>query len=371
MRLRPAAAGACRQCAAGAAACGSGSAQRAQARRFHGSAATQARAQVEAVGAGLAADQAAQGEQPAAGPAGRRQPSTLQRGRSVDSAGHAFQTAGLSQPRPSGNPHACRQSAAPVRIRSRSATTGRAPRSLALFDLPFTELLHRAGSVHRAAFRSGRGAGLARCCRSRPAAARRTAATARRPRATTPAWRRTKLMSTEAVVEKARQAKAAGASRFCMGAAWRSPKDRDIPKVAAMIREVKALGLETCATLGMLSGDAGAGAEGRRPRLLQPQPRHRAGVLRRDHPHPRVPGPPRHAGARARRRHEDLLRRHRRHGRVARPARRPAADAGQPARASGLGADQPAGAGRRHAAARHRASWIRSSSCAPSRSRAS
>ncbi|HMB42924.1 MAG TPA: biotin synthase BioB, partial [Luteimonas sp.] len=63
----------------------------------------------------------------------------------------------------------------------------------------------------------------------------------------------TKLMETDAVVEKARQAKAAGASRFCMGAAWRSPKDRDIPKVAAMIREVKALGLETCATLGMLS----------------------------------------------------------------------------------------------------------------------
>ncbi|MDB6162698.1 MAG: bioB, partial [Xanthomonadaceae bacterium] len=49
------------------------------------------------------------------------------------------------------------------------------------------------------------------------------------------------------------QAKDAGASRFCMGAAWRSPRDRDIPKVAAMIREVKALGLETCATLGMLS----------------------------------------------------------------------------------------------------------------------
>ena len=61
-------------------------------------------------------------------------------------------------------------------------------------------------------------------------------------------------MSTDAVLEKARAAKAAGASRFCMGAAWRSPKDRDIPKVAAMIAGVKALGLETCATLGMLSG---------------------------------------------------------------------------------------------------------------------
>src|SRR3546814_3165369 len=68
-----------------------------------------------------------------------------------------------------------------------------------------------------------------------------------------------KLMSTDDVLAKARQAKEAGASRFCMGAAWRSPKDRDIPEVAEMIREVKALGLETCATLGMLSGEqAGA-----------------------------------------------------------------------------------------------------------------
>ncbi|WP_313141696.1 biotin synthase BioB, partial [Stenotrophomonas sp.] len=64
-----------------------------------------------------------------------------------------------------------------------------------------------------------------------------------------------KLMDTDAVLAKARQAKAAGASRFCMGAAWRSPKDRDIPKVAAMIAGVKALGLETCATLGMLTGE--------------------------------------------------------------------------------------------------------------------
>src|SRR3546814_14184525 len=66
-------------------------------------------------------------------------------------------------------------------------------------------------------------------------------------------------MSTDDVLAKARQAKEAGASRFCMGAAWPSPKDRDIPKVAEMIREVKALGLATCPTLRMLSGDqAGA-----------------------------------------------------------------------------------------------------------------
>ncbi|TDK23104.1 biotin synthase BioB [Luteimonas aestuarii] len=124
----------------------------------------------------------------------------------------------------------------------------------ALFDLPFPELLHRAASVHREAFDpaevqvstllSVKTGGCPEDCAYCPQAQRyHTGVDA------------TKLMSTEDVVEKAKQAKAAGASRFCMGAAWRSPKDRDIPKVAAMIREVKALGLETCATLGMLSGE--------------------------------------------------------------------------------------------------------------------
>jgi len=62
-----------------------------------------------------------------------------------------------------------------------------------------------------------------------------------------------KLMDVETVLETARQAKEAGASRFCMGAAWRSPKDRDMDAVCAMVQGVKALGLETCMTLGMLS----------------------------------------------------------------------------------------------------------------------
>lgn len=124
----------------------------------------------------------------------------------------------------------------------------------ALFDLPFPELLHQAGLVHRQNFDpaevqvstllSIKTGGCPEDCGYCPQAARyHTGVEA------------TKLMSTDAVLEKARQAKAAGASRFCMGAAWRSPKDRDIPKVAAMISEVKALGLETCATLGMLSGN--------------------------------------------------------------------------------------------------------------------
>lgn len=59
-------------------------------------------------------------------------------------------------------------------------------------------------------------------------------------------------MDVGAVLAEAKKAKAAGASRFCMGAAWRSPKERDVEKVSQLIREVKALGLETCATLGML-----------------------------------------------------------------------------------------------------------------------
>jgi biotin synthase len=62
-----------------------------------------------------------------------------------------------------------------------------------------------------------------------------------------------KLMVVEAVLDDARAAKAAGASRFCMGAAWRSPKDRDLDAVCQMVEGVKALGMETCVTLGMLS----------------------------------------------------------------------------------------------------------------------
>jgi biotin synthase len=62
-----------------------------------------------------------------------------------------------------------------------------------------------------------------------------------------------KLMALDAVLADARAAKAAGASRFCMGAAWRSPKDRDLEQVCAMVEGVKALGMETCVTLGMLT----------------------------------------------------------------------------------------------------------------------
>ncbi len=124
---------------------------------------------------------------------------------------------------------------------------------LALFDLPFPELLFRAASVHREHFDpaqvqvstllSVKTGGCPEDCAYCPQAQRYDTGVDAQ-----------KLMDTDTVVARARAARQAGASRFCMGAAWRSPKDRDIPKVAAMIAEVKALGLETCATLGMLEG---------------------------------------------------------------------------------------------------------------------
>ena len=123
---------------------------------------------------------------------------------------------------------------------------------LALFALPFNDLLARAHTVHAAhhdanavqvsTLLSIKTGGCPEDCAYCPQAARyHTGVKAE------------KLMPLDAVLDKARQAKAAGATRFCMGAAWRSPKDRDVEKVAQMIGAVKSLGMETCATLGMLT----------------------------------------------------------------------------------------------------------------------
>jgi biotin synthase len=128
----------------------------------------------------------------------------------------------------------------------------------ALFDLPFNDLLHRAHQVHRehhdpnavqvSTLLSIKTGGCPEDCAYCPQAARYDTGVAAQ-----------KLMEIDEVMERARAAKAAGASRFCMGAAWRGPKDRDIPRVAAIVSAVKGLGLETCATLGML-GDGHAQA---------------------------------------------------------------------------------------------------------------
>jgi biotin synthase len=122
----------------------------------------------------------------------------------------------------------------------------------ALFDLPFPELMFRAQSAHRQNFDpaevqistllSIKTGGCPEDCAYCPQSARYDTGV-----------RAEKLMALDAVLAEARAAKNAGASRFCMGAAWREPKDRDLDHVCAMVESVRALGLETCATLGMLT----------------------------------------------------------------------------------------------------------------------
>ena len=121
----------------------------------------------------------------------------------------------------------------------------------ALFELPFPELLFRAQQTHRAhhapntvqlsTLLSIKTGGCPEDCGYCPQAARHHTAVDAEP-----------MLDVAAVRDAARAAKAAGASRFCMGAAWRGPKDRDLEPVLEMVRTVKSLGLETCCTLGML-----------------------------------------------------------------------------------------------------------------------
>jgi biotin synthase len=124
----------------------------------------------------------------------------------------------------------------------------------ALFELPFMDLMFRAQQVHRAFHAPNRvqmstllsikTGGCPEDCAYCPQSIHYETGVARDD-----------MLPVEQVVEAARRAQAAGATRFCMGAAFRSPKKKDIERVAAMIREVKALGLESCATLGMLTPD--------------------------------------------------------------------------------------------------------------------
>jgi biotin synthase len=122
----------------------------------------------------------------------------------------------------------------------------------ALFALPFTELVFRAAQVHRAHHAAdevqlctllsiktgGCPEDCGYCAQSVTADA---------------GVKATKLMDVRAVLQSAAQARDAGSQRFCMGAAWRNPKDRDMPAIVEMVRGVRAMGLETCMTLGMLA----------------------------------------------------------------------------------------------------------------------
>lgn len=127
---------------------------------------------------------------------------------------------------------------------------------LAWFELPLNDLIFQAQQVHRQHFDpnaiqlsslvSVKTGGCSEDCGYCPQSAHHAAGIEKEA-----------MLSTEAVLAAAKVAKANGAGRFCMGAAWRSPNERDLAKVVEMVREVRALGLETCATLGMLkSGQA-------------------------------------------------------------------------------------------------------------------
>ncbi|WMN60081.1 biotin synthase BioB [Pseudoalteromonas xiamenensis] len=124
----------------------------------------------------------------------------------------------------------------------------------ALFEMPFNDLLFKAASIHRETFNpnevqistllSIKTGACPEDCKYCPQSGHYKTE-----------LERERLMEVEKVVEQARLAKTKGATRFCMGAAWSDPKDRDMPYIEKMVKEVKALGLETCMTLGMLSED--------------------------------------------------------------------------------------------------------------------
>ena len=122
----------------------------------------------------------------------------------------------------------------------------------ALFALPFTELVFRAAEVHRAHHAAGevqlctllsiKTGGCPEDCGYCSQSAHADSGVAA-----------TKLMDVREVLQSAARAKDAGSQRFCMGAAWRNPKDRDMPAIVEIVKGVRAMGLETCMTLGMLT----------------------------------------------------------------------------------------------------------------------
>ncbi len=152
--------------------------------------------------------------------------------------------------------------ATPISLNEQPTTSADTPRWMvaaieALFALPFNDLLFRAQQVHRAHFDANavqlstllsiKTGGCAEDCGYCPQAARYHTGVENQD-----------MLSVDEVVAAARTAREHGATRFCMGAAWRGPKQRDLDKVVAMIKAVRGLGMETCATLGMLKpGQAG------------------------------------------------------------------------------------------------------------------
>ncbi|WP_018414492.1 biotin synthase BioB [Teredinibacter turnerae] len=124
----------------------------------------------------------------------------------------------------------------------------------ALFDLPFNDLMFRAQSVHRQFFDPNE-VQVSTLCSIKTGACPEDCAYCPQSSRYDTGLEREKLMAVEKVLEEARAAKDSGATRFCMGAAWRSPHQRDMKYVLDMVKGVKSMGMETCMTLGMLTAD--------------------------------------------------------------------------------------------------------------------
>jgi biotin synthase len=127
----------------------------------------------------------------------------------------------------------------------------------ALLNTPLNDLLFRAHSVHRQHFDPNQ-VQVSTLLSIKTGACPEDCAYCPQSARYDTQLEKEKLMEVEAVIEKAKAAKAAGSDRFCMGAAWRSPREKDMPYVLAMVKGVKDLGMETCMTLGMLDEDKSA-----------------------------------------------------------------------------------------------------------------
>ncbi|MGV3553703.1 MAG: biotin synthase BioB [Croceibacterium sp.] len=122
----------------------------------------------------------------------------------------------------------------------------------ALFDLPFTELVFRAAEVHRAHHRPNE-VQLCTLLSIKTGGCPEDCGYCSQSVHADSGVEASKLMDVRAVLQSAARAKDAGSQRFCMGAAWRNPKDRDMPAIIEIVKGVRAMGLETCMTLGMLT----------------------------------------------------------------------------------------------------------------------
>ncbi|MCC2980733.1 biotin synthase BioB [Sphingomonas sp. IC4-52] len=122
----------------------------------------------------------------------------------------------------------------------------------ALFDLPFDELMWQAQNVHRAHHAAGQ-VQLCTLLSIKTGGCPEDCGYCSQSAHAETGVKATKLMDVRAVLQRAAEARDAGSQRFCMGAAWRNPKDRDMDAIIAMIEGVRAMGMETCMTLGMLT----------------------------------------------------------------------------------------------------------------------